>query len=78
MLSEKYLQTNIQDIKTSLLTSRRTNGGLFLHSVAVKIAVRTKNLWEQPKSYIHKHLDKSKNDWLRSNKTRITLVKIHD
>ena len=78
ILSEQHLQNNIQDIKTSFLTSRRTNGGLFLHSVAVKITVRTKNLWEQPRSYIHKHLDKSKNDWLRSNKTRITLVKIHD
>lgn len=75
LLSENHLKNNITNINTAHLTSRRLRSQMFIHTVKVEIGVKTARLWEPPLAYINKHL--AKNDWLKGNKTRITLVKIH-
>ena len=75
ILSENHLQNNISDIKTVHLSSRQLSSLMFIHTVSVEISVKTARLWEPPRVYIQKHL--ANNDWLRSNKTKITLTRIH-
>ena len=75
ILSENHLQSNISDVRTAPLSSRQSSSKLYTHTVSVEMTVRTANLLEPPDAYIEKHLGTS--DWLRSNKTRITLSKIH-
>ena len=75
ILSENHLQNNISDIKTVHLTSRQLDNLMFVHTVSVEISVKTAQLGEPPRVYILKHL--GNNDWLRGNKTRITLTRIH-
>ena len=74
VLSEAHLQKNIESFKFARLSSRQLGTGLFEHSVKVEILVKTAELWEPPAVYIRKHL--ATNDWLKGNKTRITLGNI--
>ena len=75
ILSEKHLQSNISDVKFFPTSSRQSSPLRYLHVVSVEIIVKTGKLWEPAPAYIFKHLGKS--DWLRGNKTRIILTKIH-
>ena len=75
ILSEDHLQKNLGKIEMGLVSTRRSNSGFFLHSVLVRISVKTTRLWEPARDYIYKHLGSS--DWLRGNKTRIYLMNIH-
>ena len=74
ILSESHLQNNISDVKMFPVSSRQTSPMMYKHTVSVEIKVKTENLWEPPRAYIYKHLGKS--EWLRGNKTKISLVKI--
>ena len=75
ILSENHLQQNISSIKIAQLSSTQLGEQLFVHTVKVEICVKIARLWEPPLDYIRKHL--AKNDWLKSNKTKITLANIH-
>ena len=75
IFSETHLQSNIADVKFQPGSSRQSSDRQYIHTVAVEIIVKTANLNEPPRAYIFKHLGKS--DWLRGNKTRITLEQIH-
>ena len=75
IFSENHLQSNISDVKFIPTSSRQASPTEYLHVVSVEIIVKTARLWEPARAYIFKHLGKS--DWLRGNKTRITLTKIH-
>ena len=77
LASEDHLKRNILsvNVKTSNLASRESGNGMFTHTLLVDMAVSTNNLWEPAQDYVAKHLAKS--DWLRGNKTRITLNRIH-
>ena len=68
--SETHLENNISGVKFAHLSSRQINRH-FVHSVKVEISVKTDQLCEPPLAYLKKHL--ASNDWLKSNKTRITL-----
>ena len=74
ILSESHLQNNISDVKMAAVSSRQTSPMVYTHTVSVEITVNTEKLWEPPRAYIYKHLGKS--EWLRGNKTRISLAKI--
>ena len=74
IFSEKHLENNIVSVKMAQLSSRQIGHQMFVHKVKVEILVKTARLSEPPAAYIKKHLEK--NDWLKSNKTRITLTKI--
>ena len=74
ILSETHLQSNISNVSIVPISSRLSSPRLYIHTVSVEMTVKTANLWEPPRAYVYKHLGKS--DWLRGNKTRITLVKI--
>ena len=74
VLSESHLQDNISSVKIAQLSSRQLGTQLYEHSVKVEIFVRTARLWEPASAYIRKHL--SRNDWLKGNKTRITIGRI--
>lgn len=74
VMSEPHLQDNIASVKMTQLSSRQLGPQLFVHFVKVEISVKTARLWEPPSAYIKKHL--ANNDWLKGNKTRITLMKI--
>ena len=67
ILSEKHLQNNIAKIDFQVITNTL---------VAVKIHVKTSNLWENARPYIWKHLG-GENYWTRGNGTKVQLVKIH-
>ena len=76
--SETHLQSNIASIKIALLSSNRQNRSqllVFMHRVQVELSVKTACLTEPPLVYLKKHLEK--NDWLKGNKTRITLADFH-
>ena len=73
--SEKHLERNISDIQVFNYSSR-LSGGRFVHTMSVDISVKTTNLWESAQNYIVKHVGKS--DWLKANKTRITLRDIQE
>ena len=73
--SEKHLERNISDIQTFNFSSR-SSGDRFVHTMSVDISVKTTNLWESAQNYIVKHVGKS--DWLKANKTRITLRDIQE
>ena len=73
ILSEAHLQENISTVKFHQKSSKQ-QGELFVHLVKVELTVKTAQLCEPPSSYIRKHL--AKNDWLKGNKTRITLENI--
>ena len=75
ILSENHLERNISHVKANHLESRTMKNQLYFHRAVVEINVRLANLWEPPEVYIRKHL--IKNDWLRGNKTRITLEDVH-
>ena len=72
--SETHLEDNIASVKMAHLSSRQLGPQLFVHLVNVEITVRTAQLWEPASAYLQKHL--SSNDWLKGNKTRITLMNI--
>ena len=74
IFSEPHLQSNIVSVKIAKLSSRQFGVELFEHSVKVEILVKTGRLWEPPAAYSRKHLTGS--DWLKGNKTRITLGRI--
>ena len=74
--SETHLQSNIAGINIAQLSSnRQTRSQLFMHRVQVELSVKTACLTEPPLVYLKKHLEK--NDWLKGNKTRITLADFH-
>jgi hypothetical protein len=73
--SEPHLENNVVCVRFSHLSSRQINLH-FVHKVKVEISVKTARLWEPPIAYIKKHL--AKNDWLKGNKTRITLEAFRD
>ena len=68
--SENHLENNISCVKFAHLSSRQINRH-FVHTVKVEISVKTAPLWEPPLAYLKRHL--ASNDWLKGNKTRITL-----
>ena len=74
ILSEEHLKTNISSVKMAKLSTRQLEPQLYEHSVTVEIVVKTGRLWEPPAVYVRKHL--ASNDWLKGNKTRITLGRI--
>ena len=73
-LSETHLEDNIASVKMANMSSRQIGPQLFVHLVNVEISVKTARLWEPAAGYIKKHL--ARNDWLKGNKTRITLMNI--
>ena len=75
ILSEKHLEDNISSVKFARTGSRQIAHQQFVHTVNVQISVKADQLSETPLTYIKKHLES--NDWLKGNKTRITLVNIH-
>ena len=72
--SETHLEDNIASVKMAQLSSRQLGSQLFVHLVNVEISVKTAWLWEPASVYIKKHL--ASNDWIKGNKTRITLMNI--
>ena len=75
ILSEKHLEDNISSVKFVRTGSRQIAHQQFVHTVNVKMLVKADQLSEPPLTYIKKHLES--NDWLKGNKTRITLANIH-
>ena len=72
-LSENHLQCNISSVKIAQLSSsKQFLLPLYVHKVKVELSVKTAQLLESPLDYIKKHF--VKNDWLKGNKTKITLV----
>ena len=76
ILSENHLASNISNVKSVNLSSRKLRNHLYVHTACVEMTVKLENLCEAPCAYIYKHLGRS--DWLRGNKTRITLTRIHE
>ena len=74
ILSEKHLEENISSVKIAKLSTRQLLARQFLHTVKVELSVKTSRLWEPPLAYIKRHL--ATNDWLKGNKTRITVTDI--
>ena len=74
VMSETHLEDNIASVKMAQLSSRQLGPQLFVHLVNLEISVRTARLCEPASAYIQKHL--ASNDWLKGNKTRITLMNI--
>ena len=72
ILSERHLEENISSVKFAKMPSRQLGMNQFVHKVKVEINVKTAGLCEPPLAYLKKHLET--NDWLRSNKTRITVT----
>ena len=73
--SETHLQSNIAGINIAQLSSnRQTQSQLFMHRVQVELSVKTACLTKPPLVYLKKHLEKY--DWLKGNKTRITLAAV--
>ena len=70
--SESHLEENIASVNIEQLSSRQLGHEVFVHTVKVELSVKTARLWEPPAVYIKKHL--AKNEWLKGNKTRITLA----
>ena len=75
IFSEDHLERNIASYNTEVLSSHRMRNNLFTHSVAVKINVRTRGLWDSPRKYIWKHF--IDNQWTKNNGAKIKLIKIH-
>ena len=75
ILSERHLQESISCVKFAKLPSRQLGWQHFVHTVKVEITVKTARLCETPLAYLKKHLET--NDWLKSNKTKITVIKFH-
>ena len=74
ILSEKHLEENISSVKIAKLSTRQLLARQFLHTVKVELSVKTSRLWEPPLAYMKRHL--ATNDWLKGNKTRITVTDI--
>ena len=74
VLSEKHLEENISCVNLAHLSSRQLRQK-FVHTVKVEILVKVARLREPPLCYLKKHLET--NDWLKGNKTRITVTKFH-
>jgi hypothetical protein len=75
ILSEKHLEDNISSVKFVRTGSRQIAHQQFVHTMNVQMSVKAGQLSETPLTYIKKHLES--NDWLKGNKTRITLANIH-
>ena len=74
--SEPHLQQNIASADMQILSSRSFRNNKYTHTVSMILMVRTARLWENPASYIRKHLGLT-NSWSRSNGTVVKLSRIH-
>ena len=72
---KEHMKKNIENIEYSLLSSRNSEGGLFRHTVGLKVFVKTVNLWETPRSYIFRHV--GQDTWQRGNGSDIRILRIH-
>ena len=75
ILSEKHLEENISSVKIAQMSSQQLRSLYFVHRVKVEITVKLEGLSETPLEYLKKHL--ATNDWLKGNKTRITVNMFH-
>ena len=74
--SEPHLEQNVASAELHHLSTRSFRNSVFVHTIDVKIQVRTARLWEGPATYVRKFLGLS-NLWERSNGTIIKLSRIH-
>lgn len=76
LVSEEHLVKNISSAELQFISSRLFRSNLYTHTVSIVIYVKTARLWENPASYIRKHLGLT-NYWTRSNGTVVKLSRIH-
>ena len=75
LASEDHLCHNISSAEFKHVSTRRL-GSRFVHTVEVILDVKIERLWDNPATYIRKHLGAS-NEWSRGNGTLIKLSRIH-
>ena len=73
--NKEHLARNIENIVYDHLSSREFRSTRFKHTVALKLIVKTANLWEGPRNYLWKHI--GQDTWTRGNGTLINIVRIH-
>ena len=73
--SKEHLQKNVENITFCSTKSSEMCGGVCKHFVNIELAVKTKNLWETPRSYIWRNI--GQDSWNRGNGSIITLTRIH-
>ena len=76
IVNEQHLVQNIISTELHYVSSRSFRNNLHTHTVSVILYVKTARLWENPASYVRKHLGLS-NYWERSNGTVVRLSRIH-
>ena len=74
--SEPHLAQNIVSADLQHVSSRSFRHNIFTHTVSIVMYVKTVRLWENPASYIRKHLGMN-NYWTRSNGAVVKLSRIH-
>ena len=70
-----HLCRNILNTTYNHLRTYQLNSGKYEHSLQWEIIVKTANLWENARSYIHHHL--GRDTWNSRDGTSISLVRIH-
>ena len=76
LTSEQHLDQNVASVDLHHLSSRSFRNNTHTHIVSVTMNVKTARLWENPASYVRKHLGLA-NYWERSNGTIVKLSRIH-
>ena len=56
--SKEHLNQNITSVDLGSVQSYKENGNKFEHKIQLMVHVKTINLWENSRSYIHHHLRK--------------------
>ena len=75
ILSKEHMKINILHIELSNVSTRESNGERFKHTIGLKFFVKTSNLWETPRSYVHRHI--GQDIWDIGNGSSISICRIH-
>ena len=76
VFAAKHLRENIVNLEAAgEMSSRQSRNGRFKLMLNLKLLVKTRNLWENPRSYIFKHLGQRK--WAKEDGTRMNISRIH-
>ena len=73
--NKDHLKKNVTNVEYCQSSSKDQGNTCFMHSVLLKILVKTEPLWESPRSYLWKHV--GQDTWERGNGSSIMLTKIH-
>ena len=75
IVKEDHMRSNIANIKLDHESTREFKSNLFTHTVSIIMTVKTGALWDNPRTYVWKHLGQI--DWKMNNGTEIKFVRIH-